>query len=86
MLKDKLIAFRVPEAVYDAVRSMAKKQGISVSQLMKDTVVAVSWKVELNRNRRYHQQVLKELDRIEERLSKVKGKTVQSRNRVRAEA
>lgn len=72
MRKDKLISFRVPEVVYDEVKAAADKQGVSVSQLMKDTIASASWKIELNRNRRYHQMVLRELDSIEKRLTKAK--------------
>jgi hypothetical protein len=70
MKKDKLISFRVPESVYDGICSLAKKQGTSVSQLMKDTIASASWSLELERNREYHRQVLRELDRVEKRLAK----------------
>jgi hypothetical protein len=70
MKKDKLISFRVPEAVYDGIRSLAEKQGTSVSQLMKDTIASASWSFELERNREYHRQVLRELDRVEKRLAR----------------
>ena len=73
MKKDKLISFRVPEAVYDGIRSLAEKQGTSVSQLMKDTIASASWSFELERNREYHRQVLRELDRVEKRLAKFKA-------------
>lgn len=73
MKKDKLISFRVPESVYDGIRSLAEKQGTSVSQLMKDTIASASWSLELERNREYHRQVLRELDRVEKRLAKMKA-------------
>ena len=73
MKKDKLISFRVPESVYDGIRSLAEKQGTSVSQLMKDTIASASWSFELERNREYHRQVLRELDRVEKRLAKMKA-------------
>jgi predicted transcriptional regulator len=76
MRKDRAISFRVPEAVYIGVRALAEKNRVSISQLMKDAIASASWRVELERNREYHQQVLRELDRIEKRLSKNKaGKT-----------
>jgi predicted transcriptional regulator len=76
MRKDKAISFRVPEAVYTGIRALAEKNKVSISQLMKDAIASASWRVELERNREYHQQVLRELDRIERRLSKSKaGKT-----------
>lgn len=73
MKKDKLISFRVPESVYDGIRSLAERQGTSVSQLMKDTIASASWSFELERNREYHRQVLRELDRVEKRLAKMKA-------------
>jgi hypothetical protein len=80
MRKDKLISFRVPEPVYDEVCALAEKRGVSVSQLMKDFIVAGSWSIELERNRTYHQQVLKELDKVEKRLARVRVKGLSSPN------
>jgi predicted DNA-binding protein len=70
MRKDKLISFRVPEPVYEGLRSLADRMGITVSRLMKDSVSSASWRVELERNRIYHSEVLNELDRIEKRMSR----------------
>lgn len=77
MVKDRIITFRVPESVWEEVSILAQKQGVSVSRLMKDFIVNGSWRVELQRNRAYHQQVLAELDKVEKRLSRVRVKTLE---------
>lgn len=81
MRKDKLISFRVPEPVFSEVNAMAERRGVTVSQLMKDLLLSASWRIELERNRTYHLEVLKELDRVEKRVARIRVKGLQATNR-----
>ena len=70
MRKDRLIAFRVPVSEYEALRELAKKQDITMTALIKDALVSQTWRVELERNREYHREILKTLDSIEKRMKR----------------
>lgn len=83
MRKDKLISFRVPEEVQRQLRSFAEAEGISVSELMKRTITGMNWKVELGRNREYHQLMLKRIDEVERTLTKKSRQTTKRRTKVK---
>lgn len=83
MRKDKLISFRVPEEVQRQLRSFAEAEGITVSELMKRTITGMNWKVELGRNREYHQLMLKRIDEVERTLSKKSRQATKRRTKVK---
>ena len=70
MRKDRMIGVRVPAAEYDALRDLATKQGITLTDLVKNALVSQTWRIELERNREYHREILKTLDSIEKRMKR----------------
>jgi hypothetical protein len=68
MKKDKILAIRVPEAVHSKLSSIAEDKGVTLTQLVKDSLSGLSWEFELERNVEYHKAVLRELKEIEKRL------------------
>jgi predicted HTH transcriptional regulator len=69
MKQEKHISFRVPEATYNAIVSLAESRGVSVSKMLKETLASLSVTIELERNKEYHRKVLKALDEIEKKVT-----------------
>lgn len=65
MVKDKLLAIRVPEAVHSKLWELAKNRGITLTDLVRDSLSGLTWQVELERNIEYHRKVIAELKEIE---------------------
>lgn len=83
MRKDKLISFRVPEEVQRQLRSFAEAEGITISELMKRTITGMNWKVELGRNREYHQLMLKRIDEVERTLTRKSRRETKRRTKLK---
>jgi predicted transcriptional regulator len=69
MKQDRHISVRVPEATYQAIKSLAQSRDVSVSQMLKEAISTLSVTVELERNKEYHRQVLQALDKIEKSVT-----------------
>lgn len=65
MLKDKLLAIRVPQVVHDKLSELAKSRGVTLTDLVRDSLTGLTWEVELERNIEYHKKVIAELKEIE---------------------
>jgi len=71
MNKDRIVNFRIPEAVYLELKAMQERTGAkSLTGLIVESLLAQSWSLELERNRQYHKEILKSLDEIEKRMRK----------------
>ena len=71
MNKDRIVNFRIPEAVYVELQAMKERTGAkSLTGLIVESLLAQSWSLELERNREYHRHVLKALDEVEKRMKK----------------
>jgi predicted DNA-binding protein len=70
VVKDKIIAIRVPIPEYEALRELADKQGTTLTGLIREAITSQTWRVELERNREYHRTVLGTLDEIEKRMKR----------------
>lgn len=78
MLKDKLLAIRVPQVVHDKLSNLAKKKGVTLTDLVRESLTGLTWEVELERNIEYHRKVIAELKEIE--------KVMRSTQRARSKA
>jgi len=65
MLKDKLLAIRVPQVVHDKLSTLAKNKGVTLTDFVRDSLTGLTWEVELERNIEYHRKVIAELKEIE---------------------
>ena len=74
MVKNKIIAIRVPLPEYEALRELASKQGTTMTGLIREALTSQVWRVELERNREYHRAVLGTLDEIEKRMKRSEKK------------
>jgi len=88
MRKDRIINFRVPEAVYAELMALKVQSGVeTLTELIKESLLARSWKLELERNREYHKEILQALDDVEKRMvktEKVREKVGKSMDAVKA--
>ena len=78
MNKGRVVNFRVPEAVYAELVALKDQSGLTLTELIKESLLARSWKLELERNRQYLSEALKALDEVEKRMRK----TEKARNAV----
>lgn len=69
MKNDKLITLRVPSEVLEAMREEAVSLNTSVSGLLKASVTAKHWRVELRRNIAYHRLAIRKLKEVEQTLA-----------------
>lgn len=81
MVKERFVNIRLTEAEYAELAKSAKRQGLTVSAFIRETVRARVWRGELKRNQAYHRSVLDVLGRIEksfdrgERAGKTRGRS-----------
>ena len=68
MVKDKLLAIRVPEAVHSKLWELAKSRGITLTDLVRDSLSGLTWQVELERNIEYHKSVIRQLKEVEKTM------------------
>ena len=93
MLKDKLLAIRVPQVVHDKLSELAKSRGVTLTDLVRESLTGLTWEVELERNIEYHRKVISELKEIEKimrstqraRSKAMTGKEKPSRKKEQAE-
>ena len=65
MKKDKILAIRIPESVHVKLSGIAKKRGVTLTELVRNSLAGLTWEVELERNIEYHKAVIAELKEVE---------------------
>jgi predicted DNA-binding protein len=68
MTKDRTLTIRIPTAELEALKAVARDTGVTVTQYIRETLIARTWTAELKRNREYHKAVLRTLSDVEKRI------------------
>ena len=78
MIKDKVLAIRIPEVVHSRLAELAREKGVTLTDLVREALSGLTWEIELQRNIEYHKSVIQQLKEIE--------KTMRSTQRERSKA
>lgn len=70
MRKDKILAIRVPETVHAKLAGLAAKRGVTLTDLVRESLAGLTWEVELERNIEYHRSVIAKLGEVEKLMRK----------------
>lgn len=70
MKKDKILAIRLPEAVHTKLQELADKKGLTLTDLVRESLAGLTWEVELERNIEYHRAVIAKLAEVEKFMRK----------------
>jgi len=70
MKKDKILAIRLPEVVREKLQEIADKKGITLTDLVRESLAGLTWEVELERNIEYHRAVIARLAEVEKFMRK----------------
>lgn len=70
MKKDKILAIRLPETVRAKLQDMADRKGITLTDLVRESLAGLTWEVELERNIEYHRAVIAKLAEVEKFMRK----------------
>ena len=78
VIKDKVLAIRIPEVVHSRLAELAREKGVTLTDLVREALSGLTWEIELQRNIEYHKSVIQQLKEIE--------KTMRSTQRERSKA
>jgi len=70
MKKDKIMAIRLPEAVHAKLAELAERNGLTLTDLVRESLAGLTWEVELERNIEYHRAVIARLAEVEKFMRK----------------
>ena len=68
MLKEKMLTIRVPQAVHDKLSGLAKQKGVTLTDLVRESLSGLTWELELGRNIEYHKAVIRQLKETEKMM------------------
>lgn len=70
MKKDKILAIRLPEVVHAKLQELADRKGLTLTDLVRESLAGLTWEVELQRNIEYHRAVIARLAEVEKFMRK----------------
>jgi len=70
MKKDKTLTIRIPEAVHAKLAELAERKGLTLTDLVRESLAGLTWEVELERNIEYHRAAIAKLAEVEKFMRK----------------